>query len=434
VDVLAKLLIYAMNYAPEMAGVGRYTGEIGEYFAQRGHTVVVVTSVPHYPGWKVQPPYRGRRYFFEKAEGMRIVRCPLVLRERMGGLWRLAAPLSFAINSAPIAMWQILLHRPDVVLCVEPTLISAPIAILCARAVGAATVLHVQDLEVDACFAVGHLSRRRWVERIAYAFEKWMLRGFDRVVTISGRMADHLTRKGVEPSRIVIVRNWVDLDIIRPIQGASEYRSELGISDHDCVILYSGNIGAKQGLGVVIGAARKLSRRADIKFVIAGEGPAKDQLRARAADLPNVSFLPFQPYDRLSQFLGLADIHILPQTADAADLFLPSKLGGMLASGRRIIVTASEGTELATFLGSLATFTPPEDADALAAAIEVAADGKTVEPGSIFARQRLAEQLSKADGLERFQTILAGLWSAGRDSPMRRGSGESAEPAKTPSR
>ena len=83
---------------------------------------------------------------------------------------------------------------------------------------------------------------------------------------------------------------------------------------------------------------------------------------AQAADLPNVRFLAFQPYARLGDFLGLADVHILPQLAAAGDLVLPSKLGGMLASGRPIVVAAEPDTELATFVADAATLVPPEDA------------------------------------------------------------------------
>ncbi len=402
---MAKIFIYAMNYSPELAGVGRYNGEIGDYLVAMGHEVAVLTALPHYPGWKVLPPYRNGRYSAETRGGAKIVRCPLVVRERMGGIWRLVAPLSFALTSAPLALWRVLRHRPDVVLCIEPTLLSAPVAVIAARLVGARTVLHVQDLEVDASFAVGHLAQRAWMKSLARGFEMRLLRGFDRVITISGRMAERLAQKGVPPGRIAVVRNWVDLDLIKPLEGVSPYREELGIADTDRVILYSGTIGAKQGFDVLIAAARRLSRRADIKFLIAGEGPAKSELVARAANLPNVIFLPFQPYARLSEFLGAADIHVLPQAADAADLVLPSKLGGMLASGRRTIVTAASGTELATFLENAAIVVPPGDAAALAEAIERAADAGCEDAGAARRRRRLANQLSKTDGLRNFEAI-----------------------------
>jgi colanic acid biosynthesis glycosyl transferase WcaI len=395
---VAKVFIYAMNYSPEVAGVGRYTGEIGEDFAALGHEVTVLTTVPHYPGWKVVAPYRNGRYSSETRGGAKVVRCPLFLRERMGGIWRLIAPASFALTSAPLALWLVLRHRPDTVLCVEPTLMTAPVALAAARFVGAKTVLHVQDLEVDACFAVGHLRHIAWLEALAHGFERWMLRRFDRLITISAHMAERLVAKGALAERVAVVRNWVDLDRIQPLDRVSPYRLELGLSATDRVVLYSGNIGAKQGLCEVIGAAQRLAVRGDIKFVIAGEGPAKSELVARAAELPNVRFLPFQPYERLSEFLGVADVHVLPQAADVADLVLPSKLGGMLASGRPIIVAAAAGTELADFVAGAAILVEPGDTEALAGAI---ADATTQPPGAdgLAARRGLAQALSRVDGL-----------------------------------
>jgi len=200
------------------------------------------------------------------------------------------------------------------------------------------------------------------------------------------------------------VRNWVDIDSIRPLEAPSPYRRELGLAETDRVVLYSGNVGAKQGFDTVIAAAERLADRPEIQFIIAGEGPAKAKLQARAKTLPNLRFLPFQPYARLSSFLGLADVHILPQSADAADLVLPSKLGGMLASGKPIVATAAQGTELAEFLAGAVV--PPEDGDALAAAIAAA-----LEPGgedaavAQKARLRLAGLLSRSDGLGVFERV-----------------------------
>ena len=403
---MARILIYAMNYAPEMAGVGRYNGEIGEFFARCGHEVAVVTTIPHYPDWKAASPYRGGRYVEERLGGVDVARCPLLLREPMRGLWRVAAPLSFAVASAPVALWRAVRLRPDLVLCVEPTLMIAPIALVAARLVGAKTALHVQDLEVDAAFAVGHLARRDWLKRLAAYCERALLRRFDRLVTISVGMAQRLTAKGVDAARIAVVHNWVDIDAIKPLERTSVYRAELGLGAADRIVLYSGAIGAKQGFDDVIDAAARLARRNDIQFIIAGEGPAKRGLVARAAGLRNVRFLPFQPYERLSEFLGLADLHILPQAAGAADLVLPSKLGGMLASGRRIVVTAAPGTELARFVAGAAIVVPPSDIDALVEAVERAADDMRPDADAVAFRRRLAERLAKSDGLKQFEALV----------------------------
>ncbi|HUZ90467.1 MAG TPA: hypothetical protein VMU78_00980, partial [Methylocella sp.] len=116
-----KILIYGINYAPEMIGVGRFTGEIGAYLAKNGFRVCVVTVPPHYPGWRVAPPYSACGYPSETRAGVTILRCPLLLRADMRGIWRLLAPLSFAVTSAPVALWKIVTERPGFVLCILET-------------------------------------------------------------------------------------------------------------------------------------------------------------------------------------------------------------------------------------------------------------------------------------------------------------------------
>ncbi|MCQ1850335.1 WcaI family glycosyltransferase [Neorhizobium galegae] len=362
------VVVYAMNYAPETAGVGKYTGEIAEYLAAEGMDVTVVTTPPHYPGWSVQAGYRNR--YSSGIEGrIKVLRSPLLLRRKMRGIWRLLAPLSFAITSAPLVFWQILRHRPITVFCVEPTLFAAPAAQLAAKLVGARTVLHVHDMEVDAAFAVGHLSSKTWLKRLGHAFERSVLGRFDQLVTISNRMAEGLALKHVPATKVSVVRNWVDLAQFHPMEDVSPYRAELGFGHEDFVVLYSGSIGAKQGLNVLLDAAERLKDERRIHFVISGEGPQKPELETRYGHLENLRFLAFQPYSRLNAFLNMPDLHVLPQDRSAADLTLPSKLGGMLASGKPVLVTADEGTELAQFVEDSVYLTPPNDPEKLAACI-----------------------------------------------------------------
>ena len=401
-----RVIVYCMNYAPEVAGVGRYTGEIAEHFASIGVDVLVVTTPPHYPGWRVQSGFENA-YSSRMVQKINVIRCPLLLHRKMRGIWRLIAPLSFAVSSAPVIFWQILRRRPDVVFCVEPTLFAAPAAQLAAWLTGASTVLHVQDLEVDAAFAVGHLGSWTWLKKIGHAFERMTLGRFHKVITISRRMAEKLREKGIEVERLEVVRNWVDLSHIHPLAEKSPYRDEFGFKDDDFVTLYSGNIGAKQGLRVLLDAAEKLKDEPRAHFVIAGEGPMKAELQARYAHLKNVRFLPFQPYARLNEFLNMADLHALPQDKGAADLVLPSKLGGMLASGRPLIVTADEGTELTEFLRGTAVITPPGDAEALAAGIDAILAGRTHERDPAILRE-LCLALARDGGLTSLARVTIG--------------------------
>ncbi|WP_245582380.1 WcaI family glycosyltransferase [Neorhizobium lilium] len=398
-----RVIVYCMNFAPEIAGVGKYTGEIAEHLIAEGADVTVVTTPPHYPGWRVQSGY-GNRYSTSMQDGMRVLRVPLILRRNMKGIWRLIAPLSFAATSAPVIFWQILRTRPATVFCIEPTLFAAPIAQLAAKLVGSQVVLHVQDLEVDAAFAVGHLGSKTWLKKLGYAFERMTLHGFDRVVTISNRMADKLVEKGLAAERVSVVRNWVDLSHIFPMREISPYRAELGFGERDFVVLYSGNIGAKQGLNILLQAAEQLRPASHIHFVVAGEGPAKADLQSRYGHLPNIRFLPFQPYSRLNEFLNMPDLHVLPQERDAADLVLPSKLGGMLASGQPILVTADPDTELAHVLGDAVCYCEPGNAGALADAIQAVTIGPA---GRKDARLEIAGTLGKDECLRMISLAVA---------------------------
>jgi colanic acid biosynthesis glycosyl transferase WcaI len=129
---------------------------------------------------------------------------------------------------------------------------------------------------------------------------------------------------------------------------------------------------------VVPAAATHLAARKDIVFVVCGDGVVKPELESACADLPNTRFIPLQPFERLGDLLCMADIHLLPQGFGAEDLVLPSKLSGMLASGRPVIATCHAGTELDMVVSSCGIVVPPQDGAALADAIRLLADDPTL--------------------------------------------------------
>jgi colanic acid biosynthesis glycosyl transferase WcaI len=197
-----------------------------------------------------------------------------------------------------------------------------------------------------------------------------MMRRFDRVSTISQRMVERAVAKGVSPARVVMLRNWVNLAETK-IQnsGAGGYRIELGIGSDAVLALYSGNMGGKQGLEILAQAAAMLRDFRKINFVFCGNGAGRAELVAQCVGLPNVYFLDLQPVERLSELLGMVDIHLLPQRADAADLVMPSKLTGILASGHPVVATAHVNTELANVVASCGLVVTPEHPQAFADAI-----------------------------------------------------------------
>jgi len=373
---LMRILIYSANFAPEPTGIGKYSGEMAEWLADQGHLVRVVAAPPYYPMWKVDPAYTKPRYRREPWRGVDIWRAPLWVPKTPGGLARVLHLMSFAFSSFPLMLRQIS-WRPNLVLTVAPAFMCVPAGLLTARLCGAESWLHLQDFEVDLAFRMG-LLKGKLLQRLILRMERWLLRRFDRVSSISSRMVELLLTKGVELKRTRYFPNWVDISAIKPSAERGNYRAQLGIPESAAVVLFSGTLGGKQGLMAIPRVASRLAARKDIMFLVCGDGVMKPKLEAAAAKLPNVRFLPLQPLDRLGELLSTADIHLLPQSSGAADLVLPSKLSGMLASGRPVIATCHAGTELDAVVSKCGLVVQPQDASGLADAICKLADEPTL--------------------------------------------------------
>lgn len=376
-----RILIYGINFSPELTGIGKYTGEMAEWLAAQGHEVRVVTAPPYYPQWKVAEGYssswwRSESIIFpltqalspEERGSLIVCRCPLWVPAKPSGLKRILHLASFALSSFPIMLRQTF-WKPDVVWVVEPALFCAPGAWLTARLSGAKAWLHVQDFEVDAAFDLG-IVKAGWLKRLVLGVEGWLLRRFDRVSTISTGMLAKLIAKGMPAEKSVLFPNWVDVDRIKPDpQAGAALRAELGLPIYAKVALYAGNMGEKQGLEYVIEAARLLAAEFDLVFVLCGDGAARLRLQTSVQALPNVRWLPLQPVEKLNALLNMADVHLLPQKKDAADLVMPSKLTGIFASGKPVIAMAESNTTVFEAVRGRGVIVPPEDAQALADAI-----------------------------------------------------------------
>jgi colanic acid biosynthesis glycosyl transferase WcaI len=367
-----RILLYSANFAPEPTGIGKYSGELAQWLAAHGHSVRVVAAPPYYPNWKISPDYVWPPFRRERWNGLEVWRAPLWVPKKPGGITRILHLMSFAIASFPLVLRQVA-WRPDLVITVAPAFLCAPAGLIAARLCGAKSWLHLQDFEIDLAFRMGFL-KGKTLQRVVLRMERWLLRRFDNVSSISSRMVEQLLKKGVPVERTRYFPNWVDIAHIKPTLGTPSYRQQMGIDPAATVVLFSGSLGGKQGLMVIPALAHLLAYRSDIVFVVCGDGVMKPKLEQATVSLPNVRFLPLQPFERLGELLCVADIHLLPQSPGAADLVLPSKLSGMLASGRPVISSSRAGTELEAVVSKCGMVVQPHDNTAFAAAICCLAD------------------------------------------------------------
>ncbi len=397
-----RILILGLNYAPEKVGIAVYTTGMAQSLAAMGHAVQVISGQPYYPAWTIEPGYAAYTYTRSEEHDVDVTRAPHYIPARPTGARRMLHHFSFALAAFFPTLYRGITWRPDVVMTVAPSLVASSIASLTAKLAGAPSWLHVQDFEIEAAMATGLLSGHSWVVKLAKWFERRTFSSFDMVSTISPQMLSRLHQKGVPRERSMELRNWADIDSVRPKTSPSPFRSEWNITTPH-VALYSGNIANKQGIEIVLAAAKILQSRDDLTFVICGDGPNRATLEAAANGISNIQFHGLQPKERLSDLLSLATVHLLPQLASAADLVLPSKLGNMLASGRPVVATARSETGLAQEVEGCGIVTPPGDAEALAGAICQLIDND--------ARWRTAAEMARARAEQKWAkaSVLAAL-------------------------
>jgi colanic acid biosynthesis glycosyl transferase WcaI len=366
-----NILTYGINFYPELTGIGKYSGEMCFELA-KNHEVTMVAAPPYYPHWKVQKGYTNRWWKRETIKGVKVVRCPFYVPSEVTSKSRILHEFSFLFTSS-LALIRQLFKPVDIIVCiVTPFHLGIPARIFSILK-GVPMVYHIQDLQVDAARDLGMIKNQRLLSFLE-GMEKWILRKTTAVSTISSGMIDKVKNKGVSEDKIIFFPNWVDSEIIYPMPKSDSLKQDLGFDEADRIVLYSGNLGEKQGLDQILDVATELQHVGNLKFAIVGEGGIKDKLVATAKkrQLSNVQFFPLQPYEKLSALLAMADLHLVLQKKSAADLVMPSKLTSILAVGGCAIVTASEGTSLHKVVkgNNLGIVIEPEDISILKATIE----------------------------------------------------------------
>jgi colanic acid biosynthesis glycosyl transferase WcaI len=412
-----KILICGINYAPDLTGIGKYTGEMGSWLVKNGHSVDVITGMPYYPQWKVSSTYKKKWWHKEYVDGAKVYRCPLYVPRKVSSAKRILHEFSFVLSTLPIWIKKLFSKKYDIVISVSPPFHLGVLPLVYAKLRGTKIVTHIQDLQVDVAKELNMISSQRLLNTM-FAMEKFILKGSSAVSTISKGLLKKIKEKGIGAANCLLFPNWVDETIIRPVTKEKSLRSEFGLSRADKVILYSGNLGEKQGLENIIEAAKSFREDTSVKFVIVGSGGGELKLKesVKEAGLTNILFHPLVSYEKLPALLAIADIHLVLQKKNAADLVMPSKLTSILAAGGCPLVTASEGSTLYKLIhkNEMGIVVEPDDCQMLTQGIRFALDN-SLEKFRNNARYYASRYLSKEIILKNWESILLKL--AGNRQP-----------------
>ena len=373
------IIVLCPHFAPDTAPTGVVMTRIVEELVRLGHRVHVVTSLPWYRRHRVEDGWTGRVWRTESTGWGSIVRVsPFAGRDKSNVPRRAVGFAAFSVLIGLRGCFVGGVHRrAAAVIAMSPPLTLGLTGWLVAKLRRAPLVFNIQDVFPDAAVSTGKLTNRRvialaeWLERVSYSRS-------DAVVVLSDDLRANVAGKmpARHAGKAVVIPNFVDSARIVPGPTDTAYRREFAPGARQ-LVMYAGNVGFSQSLGLVVEAARRLP---GVTFVVNGEGSSRDELRAQAAGLGNLVFVDYQPADRLAEVLASADVHVVPLRRGLGNVSVPSKAYSIMAAARPIVASIDADSEVARMIGAArcGAVVPPDDADAFVAALRSLLDEPVV--------------------------------------------------------
>jgi colanic acid biosynthesis glycosyl transferase WcaI len=401
-----RFLILTQYYPPEIGAAQARLSAFAKQLQHAGHEVEVVTALPNYPSGAFAPSDRRRLARHEVIDGIHVRRVWMYPATGAGGR-RLLSYLSFTVTGLLRSLGA---RRPDVVFVESPPLFLAATGWIVARRFGARVVMNVSDLWPDSARDLGLIGEGLRL-RLAERLERWLYRRVDAVTAVTEGIRTRLVEaKGVPRERVLFLPNGADLDSQTAPADVPELRARLGLPTRPFV-LYAGNHGFAHSLETLVLAAELVP---DVDVVLVGDGSEKPRIEALVAErgLRNVRFLPPVPQSEVPALYALAMAGV-STIRDAAVMegARPAKALATMAAGRPILYAGrGEGADLVRS-AEAGIAVPPEDPEALGAAIRaLAADpaeaARLGANGRRYIEQNLSWPALTAAWLRELATVL----------------------------
>lgn len=364
-----KILFLTENFPPETNAAATRVYERAIHWVKAGHDVTVITSAPNFPIGRLFDGYRNHWRRAETMSGIRVVRVKTFIARNEGVVLRTFDFLSFMASAFVFGLLE---RRPEIVTATSPQFFAAVGGYALAAVRRLPFVFELGDLWPASIVAVGAMKRGVLLHMIEW-LELFLYRRSAAIVALTASFRDDLVRRGIEPTKIAVVVNGVDLGRYGPRPRDAALAAQWGLAGA-FTVGYVGTHGMAHALGNVLDAADRLHARADIRFLFVGAGAERDALIAEAGrrKLHNVVFQPLQPKDRMPAVWSLCDVALVHlKNAPVFAGVIPSKIFEAMGMGLPVLIAAPEGEArriVETDAAGLCV--DAEDPQALAAAIE----------------------------------------------------------------
>lgn len=388
------ILFLTDNFPPETNAPASRTFEHASRWVAAGHRVTVVTGAPNFPSGKIHAGYRNRPLMRETMDGIDVVRVWTYITANEGFVKRTLDYVSFMVSAILVSPF---LAKPDVIVATSPQFFTPCAAWVVSVLRRRPFVFELRDLWPDSIVAVGAMRETRvigWLRKLEY----FLYRRAARIVSVTHSFKGVLRNKGIDPDKIAVVPNGVDLETYVPGPKPEGLARRIGV-EGKFVAAYVGTVGMAHGIATLLDAARLLRSRTDIVFVVVGTGAEQVTLaeKSRAEGLSNVVFVGQVSKPEVRDYWRLCDVAVvLLRDAPLFRHVIPSKMFEAMAMERPIILGVKGESEALLVEAGAGVPIPPEDATALARAVVTFADNPSrgTEMG-VIGRRFVARQFDR---------------------------------------
>jgi glycosyltransferase involved in cell wall biosynthesis len=391
----------------QYAGSPRHGMEYRHYqlaraLSEQGHRVVLISGTQSH--LFTRPPHVSRPFTLETIDGVTYCWVAGPRYEGAISLGRVLNMAAFALRLTRLPTHR--LPRPDAILVSSPSLFPIPVAARWARRYGARLAFEVRDIWPLTIRELGGLSRAHPLVMLMQWLEDYGYRSADEVISVLPAADGHMTSRGMEPTKFHYLPNGIDLDGRQP-SGSAPPAVREAIRPGSFTVGFVGTLGRANVLETLIDAARLL-RDEDVQVVVVGHGPEREDLMARAADVPNIAFVGPIPKAQVAPAIALFDACYVGYRRSSLYRFgvSPNKLYEYMAAGRPVLFAADAANQPVQEADCGRTV-PPEDPAALAAAIRSLAAASPAERERLGANARA--YVAHHHDYERLAGRLAGI-------------------------
>ncbi len=413
-----KILYLPAYFAPERAASG-YLGENrNRAFADAGFDMIVYAPTPcRGISSEVRKKYATKNY---KRE---ILYNGYLELNRFSLYAEGTNPMMRAIRY--VFCWSIQLYKGlktkdiDVIYLVSTPPIQGVLGAILKKIKKVPFVYNLQDIFPDSLLGTGLVHKKGLIWKVGRMIEDFTYKHADKIIVISKDFKRNIMAKGVPEEKIVVVYNWVDQNAVKNIERKdNELFDKYNLDRNKFYITYSGNIGLTQNMNLLLEVAKDLqdNENEEIRFVLIGEGVYKEQVKEIIIrdNIKNVTLLPFQPYEDISNVFSLGDVGIIISKPGVGENSVPSKTWSIMSASRPVLANFDEN-EIMTILSEneCGIFTKAGDKQAFTDAIlELCQNREVCRKYGENGRKFVMENLTREIGTQKYVDVIKSVVKA----------------------